>query len=338
MTRTYATLGPDGKIAAGYAAASLGTYPVSYWRLGEPSGTVAKDEMGAYAGTYIGSPTLGAAGLLTGDSDTAMHGNGGSPPCGLQITGGVGVRAAWSIGMWVRPDASQTYGAYSYTRLFATTGYVMEIGWDTTTGNINVYNGSWHSLGITVPLGSTTNLVLTYDGTNLSAYINGALVYGPTAGVGAALTAVTCYFGTDAGGTQDNFLGTTDDPIIWGRALTAAEIATLYAARTTAPAQNRSGGALPKFTPTSTTAFRLSTYRDVYLIVPVTFNPTAIATATCLVEISPDNATWTTIVTRTAPMLAALAGSIDTVDVMVPAGWYVRLTTTLATLGAATWY
>ncbi|MBE3072480.1 MAG: PKD domain-containing protein, partial [Acidobacteria bacterium] len=48
--------------------AMIGTAPLGYWRVGEASGTNAADVMGANDGTYVGSPTLGVAGLLTGDS------------------------------------------------------------------------------------------------------------------------------------------------------------------------------------------------------------------------------------------------------------------------------
>lgn len=44
-----------------------------YYRLGEPSGTTMNDSSGnGRNGSYSGSPTLGATGLLVGDSDTAV--------------------------------------------------------------------------------------------------------------------------------------------------------------------------------------------------------------------------------------------------------------------------
>src|SRR5947199_303228 len=43
-----------------------------YWRLGEASGTSAADSAGTNTGTYVGSPTLGVAGALTDDADTAV--------------------------------------------------------------------------------------------------------------------------------------------------------------------------------------------------------------------------------------------------------------------------
>jgi hypothetical protein len=62
--------------AASYFNAVLTDAPVSYWRLGEPSGTTAADEMGANDGTYVNTPTLGVAGPLGSatvpDADTAI--------------------------------------------------------------------------------------------------------------------------------------------------------------------------------------------------------------------------------------------------------------------------
>ncbi len=57
-------------ISSDYPATVLADDPIAYWRLGEPSGTTASDEMGAADGTYVNSPTLGVTGLVAGD-DTA---------------------------------------------------------------------------------------------------------------------------------------------------------------------------------------------------------------------------------------------------------------------------
>lgn len=56
-----------------YRAAVIADGAVGYWRLGESSGTVAVDEIGAaHNGTYTNNPTLGVAGLISGDADTAV--------------------------------------------------------------------------------------------------------------------------------------------------------------------------------------------------------------------------------------------------------------------------
>lgn len=56
----------------GYSETVLADTPVAYWRLGEPSGTTAADEVASFDGTYTNTPTLGVAGALDGDADTAI--------------------------------------------------------------------------------------------------------------------------------------------------------------------------------------------------------------------------------------------------------------------------
>lgn len=51
----------------------LDSKPVGYWRLGETSGTIAINSTGTGNDlTYINAPTLGVAGALAGDTDTAV--------------------------------------------------------------------------------------------------------------------------------------------------------------------------------------------------------------------------------------------------------------------------
>jgi len=66
-----------GSVGADYDRLVLGDGPIAYWRLGEPSGTNANDETANNRdGTYVNTPTLGVAGNLVGDSDTAVSFNG----------------------------------------------------------------------------------------------------------------------------------------------------------------------------------------------------------------------------------------------------------------------
>ncbi|HEY6461522.1 MAG TPA: hypothetical protein VIY73_15250, partial [Polyangiaceae bacterium] len=57
--------------AVTYPGVVMADLPLSYWRFGEASGTVAVDQMGATNGTYVGGVTLGAPGAIAGDGDTA---------------------------------------------------------------------------------------------------------------------------------------------------------------------------------------------------------------------------------------------------------------------------
>jgi len=97
-------------------------------------------------------------------------------------------------------------------------------------------------------------------------------------------------------------------------------------------------GALPTVAPVSGTAFQCSTTRDVYLTVPFTGDATNNA-ATCKVEVSPDNVTFSTLNTVSIAAALNLTGAIDlSVDCIVPAGWRVKLTATHGTLGTGTYY
>lgn len=54
-----------------YVAQVRADGPIGFWRLGEASGTDAFAEVGPN-GVYVRTPTLGATGLVPGDSDTAV--------------------------------------------------------------------------------------------------------------------------------------------------------------------------------------------------------------------------------------------------------------------------
>jgi hypothetical protein len=97
-----------GHLMAAYRAAvlALTPVPVAYWRLGEASGTVAADEMEANDGTYVNAPTLGVAGALAGDVDTAVTLNGTTQ----HITAGTGAQISGSLTLacWVKRNPPPT--------------------------------------------------------------------------------------------------------------------------------------------------------------------------------------------------------------------------------------
>src|SRR5205807_1730173 len=61
---------------------------VSYWRLGEGSGTTALDSKGSSNGTYS-SVTLGSSGAVVHDPDTAASFNGSTSKISLQALSAV---------------------------------------------------------------------------------------------------------------------------------------------------------------------------------------------------------------------------------------------------------
>jgi hypothetical protein len=121
-------------------------------------------------------------------------------------------------------------------------------------------------------------------------------------------------------------------------ALTIDEATRVVQAPAGIAANPITSGALPTVAPVTATAFQCSATRDVFLTVPVTYNPGVATTATCLVQLSPDNSTFSTLFTKTVPVGTVFDGQIDPIDLQVPAGWYVKLTVTNAVLGVGTYY
>ena len=96
-------------------------------------------------------------------------------------------------------------------------------------------------------------------------------------------------------------------------------------------------GALATVTFVSGTGKQIDTAHDRFLVVPITLNPSGANTATVAVALSPDNSTYSALGTTTIPSNAsAIAGQIQLVSLLVPAGWYVKLTATNATIGTGT--
>lgn len=97
-------------------------------------------------------------------------------------------------------------------------------------------------------------------------------------------------------------------------------------------------GSLPTITPSTTVGLQVSTGRDVFLIQSCVFNPTAGAAATCIVALSPDNVTYSNLITVTYPAGIVFDLAIPPIGLQVPAGWYVKFTVANATLGTGTYY
>lgn len=209
------------RVSPSYRDAVLATNPVAYWRLGEASGTVARDEMGANDGTYVNTPTLGVAGLLAGDSDTA-----------------VGLAAA-SHQYASLPASFAFAGDYMLAAWVSTTDTAIRIILGRNVSGRYVYlgyeSGSWHFQSVTPsallaaadPTG-THFVVGLRSGSNVRIYVDGVL--GGSVGVGApeGTSDATMAIGRLAGETAYDWNGTIDEPAIWDRALTADEIAWLY--------------------------------------------------------------------------------------------------------------
>jgi Concanavalin A-like lectin/glucanases superfamily len=198
---------------------------VSYWRLGETSGTVAADEKGTNPGTYIGSPTLGIAGA-TGDGNKAIAtapGYVSVPDSASLDTGDV-----FSLEAWVQRDPAAVYqgimgkGRNSYAMYLLPAGTLRldkHIVSPILGSTVAVPTTGWHHVVFTKNGSSTAHFYL--DGVDVSTAV--------TAGV-IANTATRLYIGaTNDDDTVSNLaLQAIDEVAVYNVELTAAQVLDHY--------------------------------------------------------------------------------------------------------------
>jgi glucose/arabinose dehydrogenase len=235
LSATYTSGGTSG-----YSGAVLADSPLAYWRLGESSGSTAADASGnGRAGSYLNSPTLGAPGALSGDSNSSVGFNGTSQYVQVPYNAALNP-ARVSVESWVYPTGgSGAFRSVLTSRDYSASG-PMARGYTLYAADNNTWQfwlGTGSAFvklfGPAVTLNSWTHLVATYDGTTARLYVNGALAassalaYSPNAArplrIGAGRTETAAdYF----------FPGRIDEVALYGTDLSAARVQAHYQAAT----------------------------------------------------------------------------------------------------------
>ena len=202
--------------SASYPNTVLADGPSVYYRLGEASGTVAKDSSGnGVDGTFGSGAVLGVAGAIAGDSNTAVSGNG------TAVTA-----LASSLPAGSSPRTLEIW--YKASDLSANSWPIMSYGAGANQGialHFDVGDGQ-AQLAISNDLGNTVSFPLpfddslwhlydvTYNGTKVTGYVDGQAI-----GT-AALPLNTTPAGTslDIGGGT----GSYDEAAVYPTALTPA--------------------------------------------------------------------------------------------------------------------
>jgi hypothetical protein len=217
-----------------YRAAVLADAPLAYWRLGEKSGTVAHDETGhGYDGTYTGTYTLGTAGALAGDPDTAVTLDG--------ITGQVDVgdnfdfagQVPFSFEAWVKPAVIDSVYRHIVTKMAFDNGgnpqtgtYVLLQQGATILGFERGQGGATELTVETASFpaaGSWVHVVATYDGAVGELYVNGSPIQANASTGGVQASGVHMLWG--------NVLeGVLDEVAVYDHALPGARAVAHYQA------------------------------------------------------------------------------------------------------------
>src|SRR6185312_15474126 len=164
-----------------YAAVQTDT-PLRYYRLGDSVTSLAVDSSAnALHGIDSGVPTVGVAGALTGDGDTAMtFAAASSQRITLPDNGLPAANTTWSVELWFKiaslPGGTQVLAGWGTAATKQTVSIIM-----TTTGISTSVFGS-ATAARSPSLNTWHHFVATWDGTTLKDYLDGVVGTGITPG------------------------------------------------------------------------------------------------------------------------------------------------------------
>lgn len=221
-----------------YASTVAADGPSGYWRLGETSGSTTADATGAPSGAIKGGVTLGQAGALIGDPNTAMGLDGSTGYISVANRTGLNSTGDFTVEAWVKPA---TVGGV--------TGAIVHKGG--STGNAVwqyrlslTSTGKWRGTAfsgstafqVTDPgtpvVNAWTYLALTRSGDTLTLYVNGLSVAMGTM-TGATNTSTGLFaIGRTGSASTDYFKGAIDEAAFYPTALSSSRIFAHYTAGT----------------------------------------------------------------------------------------------------------
>ncbi|MCA9324474.1 LamG domain-containing protein, partial [Candidatus Saccharibacteria bacterium] len=219
-------------------------YPVAYWRLGEASGTTAIDEMEFYPGVYVNNPALGSSGLLSHDDDkAAVFTRTLSQYVAISDVAVIqNSSAAFTLEAIVTPTSLPADSSGAEQQVIITLGSAPElvIGHDGTNpvfiAGFRSGASEWQSLsGVTaLSSGIRYHVVVTFDGTTCSLYVDGVLdstlsAAGKTTYLAGDVSCTLAGLKYLPGGSTDRHLnGKLDEVSVYSVALTATNVADHY--------------------------------------------------------------------------------------------------------------
>jgi RHS repeat-associated protein len=242
------TAGSGKEPPPSYSATVLPDNPVSYWRLGESAGTVAADERGANAGTYLNSPTLWTASLLSADTaNKAVSFDGTNDSVKVADSATLDLTSPLSLEAWIKPTSLPASGSFA-SILTKAEAYALQFNGPQLEFTV-MQSGTrkrCQAPSGAIVAGNAYYVAGTYDGTTQRLYVNGVLAASCALTGPASVNANPLYIGS-WDGTKEFFKGTIDEAAVYGTTLSASRVAAHYEAGADPP-QTTITSAQPSYT------------------------------------------------------------------------------------------
>jgi RHS repeat-associated protein len=219
--------------SSAYETAALADSPSVYYRLGESSGTTANDDSGnGYNGTYTSNTTLGATGALYGDSNTGVSSSGEGVM--LNYSSGSGLpsgNSARTVELWFNTTSSSTQTVVAWGSQAGDEYFGVDLSPPSGSNNIRM-EGYYDYFDFTSPTsfhdGTWHYLAITYDGTYVRCYLDGAQIDAAKQFTNTLNTQATSFQVGDLPWESWPYTGTLDETAVYGSALSATRLAAHF--------------------------------------------------------------------------------------------------------------
>jgi len=204
----------------------LAENPLTYWRLGETSGTTAVDRTGRYNGIYS-YVTTGQAGAIAGDSNTAGRFNGISSRVSISDNP-FDFTTSFSVSAWLKVNALVNNQIVA-SKLQGSNGWQFEA--DRAILSAKIGNKTYNATSAGVTANQWVHVVFVYDRTNsrMRFYSGGAPVgtSATTSTPGSNSHDLELGHETNANNCLNGYL---DEVAVFNYALTDAQVLRIYRA------------------------------------------------------------------------------------------------------------
>lgn len=213
-----------------------GDVPVSWWRLGESSGTTAADAMGANPGQYSARGiTYGVGSLLPSrPRETAVALDGVDGDISIADAGSLDLTSQFSLEAWIKPSSLPTDDEITAIVSKELSYGLMFFNDQLTLVTFNTSVEDRYELrarsGL-ISVGSAYHVVGTYDGATMRLYVNGAEVASMAQTIPPAVTSTEVTIGSYDGGANF-FHGVVDEVALYNQPLSPQAVKRHYLAGT----------------------------------------------------------------------------------------------------------